>query len=87
MRRGELWFPSVLSDQPTGSSEIAACSAASSSTTATISVATNGLAMIGRIFKLDMPKTPTLTAILERCSADPAFADAEASRQPGAPTP
>ncbi|WP_245501110.1 maleylacetoacetate isomerase [Lichenibacterium minor] len=50
-------------------------------------ICASGLAMIGRIFKLDMPKTPTLTAILERCSADPAFADAEASRQPGAPTP
>lgn len=31
-----------------------------------------GLAIVGRVFKLDVPKTPT--AILDRCWAEPAFA-------------
>ena len=48
-------------------------------------ICASGMAMIGRIFKLDLPPTPTLTAILDRCRAEPAFAEAEASRQPGAP--
>ena len=48
-------------------------------------ICASGMAMIGRIFKLDLPKTPTLTAILERCGNEHAFAAAEASRQPGAP--
>ena len=48
-------------------------------------ICASGMAMIGRIFKLDLPKTPTLTAILERCGDEHAFAAAEASRQPGAP--
>lgn len=48
-------------------------------------ICASGLAMIGRIFKLDVPPTPTLTAILDRCMELPAFAEAEASRQPGAP--
>ncbi|WP_237476595.1 maleylacetoacetate isomerase [Lichenibacterium dinghuense] len=48
-------------------------------------ICASGMAMIGRIFKLDLPATPTLTAILDRCMEDPAFAEAEASRQPGAP--
>ena len=48
-------------------------------------ICASGMAMIGRIFKLDTPKTPTLTAILERCGNEHAFAAAEASRQPGAP--
>lgn len=48
-------------------------------------ICASGMAMIGRIFKLDLPKTPILTGILDRCMAEKAFADAEASRQPGAP--
>lgn len=48
-------------------------------------ICASGMAMIGRIFKLDLPKTPTLTAILDRCLEHEAFAEAEASRQPGAP--
>ena len=48
-------------------------------------ICASGMAMIGRIFSLDLPKTPTLSAILERCRTERAFADAEASRQPGAP--
>lgn len=48
-------------------------------------ICASGLAMIGRIFTLDLPKTPTLTAILERCAEIDAFAEADASRQPGAP--
>ena len=48
-------------------------------------ICASGLAMIGRIFKLDLPETPILTTILGRCAAVEAFAEAEASRQPGAP--
>ena len=48
-------------------------------------ICVSGLAMIGRVFKLDVPRTPTLTAILDRCWAEPAFAAAEPSRQPDAP--
>ncbi len=48
-------------------------------------ICVSGLAMIGRVFKLDVPKTPTVTAILDRCWAEPAFAAAEPSRQPDAP--
>ena len=48
-------------------------------------ICASGMAMIGRIFSLDLPKTPTLTAILDRCMEHEAFAGAEASRQPGAP--
>ena len=48
-------------------------------------ICASGLAMIGRIFKLDVPRTPTLTAILDRCMEQKAFAEAEASCQPGAP--
>ena len=44
-----------------------------------------GLALIGRVFKLDLPETPVLTAIVGRCRADEAFARAEPSRQPDAP--
>ncbi len=48
-------------------------------------ICASGMAMIGRIFALELPSTPTLTAILDRCSEHRAFAEAEASRQPGAP--
>ncbi len=48
-------------------------------------ICASGLAMIGRIFTLDLPKTPILSAILARCGEVEAFAEAEASRQPGAP--
>ena len=48
-------------------------------------ICVSGLAMIGQVFKLDVPKTPVLTAILDRCRAEPAFAAAEPSRQPDAP--
>lgn len=48
-------------------------------------ICASGLAMIGRIFAIDLPKTPTLTAILDRCAAITAFAEADALRQPGAP--
>ena len=44
-----------------------------------------GLAQIGRIFKLDLPTTPILTGIVERCMAEPAFAKADPLAQPGAP--
>ncbi|MGI3901623.1 MAG: maleylacetoacetate isomerase [Janthinobacterium lividum] len=48
-------------------------------------ICVTGLAMIGRVFKLDVPKTPVLSAIVERCLAEEAFAKAEPSRQPDAP--
>lgn len=48
-------------------------------------ICVTGLAMIGRVFKLDVPSTPTLTAIVDRCLAEEAFARAEPSRQPDAP--
>lgn len=44
-----------------------------------------GLATIGRVFKLDLPRTPVLTGIVDRCFAEEAFARAEPSRQPDAP--
>ena len=44
-----------------------------------------GLAMIGRVFELDVPETPILTAIVDRCLEQPAFAAAEPSKQPDAP--
>ena len=48
-------------------------------------ICVSGLALIGRVFKLDVPKTPVLSAIVERCLAEDAFARAEPSRQPDAP--
>ena len=48
-------------------------------------ICVSGLALIGRVFKLDVPKTPVLSAIVERCLAEEAFARAEPSRQPDAP--
>lgn len=48
-------------------------------------ICVTGLALIGRVFKLDLPETPVLTAIVERCRADEAFARAEPSRQSDAP--
>lgn len=48
-------------------------------------ICVTGLAMIGRVFKLEVPTTPVLSAIVERCLAEEAFARAEPSRQPDAP--
>ena len=48
-------------------------------------ICVTGLAMIGRVFKLAVPPTPPLTAIVDRCLAEEAFAKAEPSRQPDAP--
>ncbi len=48
-------------------------------------ICVTGLAMIGRVFKLDVPATPVLGAIVERCLAEEAFAKADPSRQPDAP--
>lgn len=48
-------------------------------------ICVTGLAMIGRVFKLDLPETPVLTGIVGRCLAEDAFARAEPSRQPDAP--
>ena len=44
-----------------------------------------GLVMIGDVLKLDVPRTPILTAIVDRCRAEPAFAAAEPLNQPDAP--
>lgn len=48
-------------------------------------ICVSGLAMIGRVFELDLPRTPVLTRIVDRCFAEEAFARAEPSRQPDAP--
>ncbi len=48
-------------------------------------ICVTGLAMIGRVFKLDVPSTPVLGAIVDRCLAEEAFAKADPSRQPDAP--
>jgi maleylacetoacetate isomerase len=48
-------------------------------------ICVSGLVMIGRVFKLDVPSTPVLSAIVERCMAEDAFAKAEPSRQPDFP--
>ena len=48
-------------------------------------ICVTGLAMIGRVFKLDLPRTPVLTGIVDHCLAEPAFAAADPLKQPGAP--
>ena len=48
-------------------------------------ICVTGLAEIGRLFKLDLPQTPILSRIVERCRAEPAFAKADPLAQPGAP--
>ena len=48
-------------------------------------ICVSGLALIGRVFKLDLPETPVLSGIVQRCLAEEAFAKAEPSRQPDAP--
>ncbi|RYB04760.1 maleylacetoacetate isomerase [Lichenibacterium ramalinae] len=48
-------------------------------------ICVSGLALIGRVFKLDLPETPVLSGIVQRCLAEEAFARAEPSRQPDAP--
>ena len=48
-------------------------------------ICVTGLAIIGRLLKLDVPKPPVLTGIVERCLAEPAFAKAEPMAQPDAP--
>ena len=48
-------------------------------------ICVTGLAMIGEVFKVDVPPTPTLTAIVDRCRAEPAFSAAEPSKQADAP--
>lgn len=45
-----------------------------------------GLVVLGRVLKLDVPDTPVLTAVVDRCLAEPAFARADPSLQAGAPT-
>ena len=48
-------------------------------------ICVTGLVMIGKVFKVEVPPTPTLTAIVDRCLAEPAFAAAEPSKQADAP--
>ena len=48
-------------------------------------ICVTGLAMIGRVFKLELPRTPVLSGIVDRCLAEEAFARAEPSRQADAP--
>ena len=44
-----------------------------------------GLAMIPRLFKFDVPRTPTVTRVVETCLAQEAFAEADPLKQVGAP--
>ena len=48
-------------------------------------ICVTGLALIPRVFKLDVPATPTVTRIVESCLAEPAFAKADPMKQPDAP--
>jgi maleylacetoacetate isomerase len=47
-------------------------------------ICVSGLALIGRVFKLDVPKTPVLSVIVDRSLAEDASARADPSRQPDA---
>lgn len=49
-------------------------------------ICVTGLALIPRLFKLDVPDAPVLNRIVDRCFADPAFARAHPLKQDGAPT-
>ncbi len=48
-------------------------------------ICVTGLAIIPRVFKLDVPATPTVTRIVDSCLAEPAFAKADPMQQPDAP--
>lgn len=54
-------------------------------TTADICLAS--ILVVMRVFKIEVPGTPTLQAIMARCEQLPAFAAADPARQAGAPAP